>query len=281
MYVTKQGQTISTVVPGGKGCIPRRLTMRSQRRLLQLRGLGAALTSNPTANPAFFDASNPAATVTQPYAGFVDPYAANVVGPMNSVLPVAAVTPITASSSTTTPGRGWTRNPRGSTTTTPATYTDPTAPAAPGSPVPENFPTSQLFVDSSGNTWQYSSSSGQWGQISTGTTASPSGYYSGTLVPNGTPTNEPYVDSYGNVWIFNAAANSWSVGSSNNAALLAQEAAAAGATTAATVAAPAESDTQSLLDWLSQQTLITGVPNWALAIGVGFIALKLSSGKGR
>lgn len=272
MYVTKQGQTIATVVPGGKGCIPRKvLSMRAQRRLMQLRGLGAAVTGRTFLLPS-----------SHPSTAFVDPYASNQLGPANSVLPVGVVTPVTASTTnTTTPPRGWARNnPRRS--TTPAAYTDPTAPAAPGSPVPQNFPTSSLFVDSSGNTWQFSSASGQWGQISTGTAASPSGFYAGTLVPNGTPTNQPYVDNYGNVWIFNAAANSWSISTASNSALLAQDqaAAAAGATTT-TAAATTETGTQSILDWLTEQTLITGVPNWALAAGVGIIALKLSQGKGR
>jgi hypothetical protein len=65
-------------------------------------------------------------------------------------------------------------------------------------------------------------------------------------------------------------------------------AAAASALTSAAAAAPAlapttapTGDYQSVLDWLSESTLISGVPNWGIAAGVGALLLVISRRGGR
>jgi hypothetical protein len=77
-------------------------------------------------------------------------------------------------------------------------------------------------------------------------------------------------DSYGNpIYAGSAAASS----------LLTSSAADTGAAAAPVTAAPAtESDYQTVLDWLSEETLISGVPNWGVAAG-GVAAFLLLQSK--
>jgi hypothetical protein len=42
----------------------------------------------------------------------------------------------------------------------------------------------------------------------------------------------------------------------------------------APAAAPAASEYQTIFDWLTQQTLISSVPNWIVAGGVALLAFK-------
>lgn len=295
MYVLRGGRSVSTYVPTasdrGVNCW---LTQEGARRLLQLRGLGV------TPAPAHLSPHERKAIETQQ---------SRSIGPR--IHPPTPSTTTTSTSSSGTPAQ-----------TLPA-VTPPTAPAIPGSPVPQNWPTTQLFSASDGTVWQFVAASGQWKQISSqsivtgvqtwsgtpvpktqptntpytdgsgqiwvysgnvGTwipasaanTLNPtgSGFYPGTPVPNGYPTSAPFTDSAGNVWTYAPATGGWVNASLSSASLYST---ASGASSyPGTIAAP--SSAQSLLDWLSQQTLIAGVPNWMLAAGAGLVALKFSSG---
>jgi hypothetical protein len=155
-----------------------------------------------------------------------------------------------------------------------------------GTPVPSNYPTNQFFVNSDGSVWEYSAASGTWidtgtpynvgagaasaaPAASSGAVAAPAASTTttavstdGTPVPAGFPTNQEYTASDGSLWLFNAATGTWQyAGISSGAA-------------SGSAATTAEGDVQSLLQWFSQSTLISGVPNWALAAVAGVIALK-------
>jgi hypothetical protein len=358
MYVKRNGETISTVVPGARGCsTPQVLTMKAQRRFTHMRGLGGLFGGSAPEVAGAMLSRSPAARsggviygVTSPLSPFTTP--GTIVTPVPvPVSPVGTPLPLYTYNSRSFGPRFAPTTP---TTGTAITPTTPTAPAVPGSPVPQNYPINQLYVDSSGNTWEYNSSAGDWFQISTTTSSSPSGYISNTNVPVGTPTNAPYVDTRGNIWTYNPYAGTWietsvvgtasttgaynqgtpvPVGYPTNEAFTdsqgnvwtyspvtgmwvesssyttALSAATAGsalpagyvidpstgqpvlgtsidpatgvsyAQEAANAATP--SSTSTLLSWFTQQTLITGVPNWIIAAAAGFAALKLSQGRGR
>lgn len=81
------------------------------------------------------------------------------------------------------------------------------------------------------------------------------------------PTNgQTYVDSSGNTWTYSSASG-W------------QETAAASTAAAATDT----SGYQSILDWLSESTLISGFPNWGVAavVGLGAVWLMNRQSRGR
>lgn len=324
MYVTRDGQSISSVVRGRGPCgSPRVLTTRAQRRLLALRGLG---TSTGTATP-------PALMLPFAHSGRMNmPINANLNQSDSNYFGTTAIGPILE------PGGPFSLNPilppPGTTAGTPGptgtgiTQTVPTSPAIPGSPVPQGYPTTELFTDSSGNVWQFQTSSGQWVKISTTTAASPTGFIANTPVPVGTPTDTPFVDSTGNIWTYSSAAGTWIeqsvVGSSSGAggfyagtpvpigyptnqayvdaygntwtyssvsgtwvessayysALTAATSGSAnpggGSSSSTTIQQAPASETQSLLDWFSEQTLISGIPNWMIAAVAGFAALKIT-----
>lgn len=120
----------------------------------------------------------------------------------------------------------------------------------------------------------------------------------GTPVPPGFPTNQFYVAPDGSVWEYSVSSNSWfntgtpyNVNAPGGGATAPTPAATtdSGASqppVSVTVSTPAsESGYQSILDWLTQQTLISGFPNWTILAG-GALAYKMffasgSSGRGR
>jgi hypothetical protein len=120
----------------------------------------------------------------------------------------------------------------------------------PYSPVPAGYPTNMLYTYTDGSVWQYNAASGGWieiqGPSSTTSALSTSG------VPVGTSTAAPYTDAQGNVWTYNPTTGQWAISS-----------------------VASTSGYQSILDWLSTSTLISGVPNWIIAAGAGFAAIKL------
>jgi len=90
----------------------------------------------------------------------------------------------------------------------------------------------------------------------------------GTPIYNTPPAGQTVVgvDSYGNpIYSGSAAASS----------LLTSSAAAV-----PTAAVPAESSYQSVLDWLSESTLISGLPNWGVAAGIAAGILLIQSRAG-
>lgn len=123
------------------------------------------------------------------------------------------------------------------------------APANAGTPVPSGFPTNQFYVAPDGSVWEYSVSGNRW-------------FNTGTPYNVNAPANPPAP----------AAAASPTDGGTSQPPV---------SVTVST--APTESGYQSILDWLTQQTLITGLPNWVLLAG-GAVAYKMffsGSGKGR
>jgi hypothetical protein len=135
------------------------------------------------------------------------------------------------------------------------------------SPVPSTWPTDEVYQDSSGNEWVYNGQS--W------TNYGPTSYFPGTSIPITTPTNEIYTDALGNQWSYSNG--NWQLiasPSSTTSALTAAGTPTQGATSVTGSPAPV-SGTESLLDWFSESTLISGVPNWVLAAGAGLLALKL------
>lgn len=130
--------------------------------------------------------------------------------------------------------------------TTPITIPveSPISNATAGTPVPSGFPTNQFFVNQSdGSVWEYSGVSGKW--VNTGTpyninapAAAPAPTTTTSVSDAGTPTQPVSVS----------------------------------------VAAPSsESTYQTILDWLTQQTLISGVPNWTVAAVTAGALLWLKS----
>jgi len=122
-----------------------------------------------------------------------------------------------------------------------------------GTPVPGNFPTNQIFVNTDGSQWIYSTSQTKW-------------------ISAGTPVN---------VNAGSSAASSTTPAAQTPAPVTA---AVDPSQVSAAAAAPATSDYQSVLDWLGQSTLISGIPNWAIALGGGLLvahAMKPAAAGGR
>lgn len=121
------------------------------------------------------------------------------------------------------------------------TPTPQTPPAIGGTPVPANYPTNQIFVASDGSFWEYSVTAGTWINV-------------------GTPYN------------VNAPAAPAPV-----APVTPAPAAAPGVSVSvAPTAAPAPaSPYQSVIDFATQDSLITGIPNW-VTVAVGFVAGKIA-----
>lgn len=105
-------------------------------------------------------------------------------------------------------------------------------------------------------------------QAATVTTASQSAA-TGYIVPVGTPLNVQFPDPSGNVWAFNPTSGQWGLTITSTAGLLPSSSTiAATDPNAAVTAAP--SSYQSILDWLTEQTLIGGIPNWVIGAGAVF-----------
>jgi hypothetical protein len=168
-------------------------------------------------------------------------------------------------------------------TTNSPMYQNPTASTTvpstnPNTPVPSGFPTNQFFVNTDGSVWEYgangwfntgtpyNTAASSTVPISTSTSTTAVSSTTGTPVPAGYPTNAEFINTDGTIWTYNSAVGAWQYSGISQSA--------AASTTAATTATTAEGDVQSLLDWFSQSTLITGLPNWILAAGAGLVALK-------
>jgi len=170
--------------------------------------------------------------------------------------------------------------------TVPATPQTP--PAIASTPVPANFPTNQIFVNTDGSQWIYSVSQGTWismgvpynvnapGATPTAATAVPN--VAGTPVPANFPTNQIYVNTDGSQWIYNPQTNAWQM--SSPATALPATSLQPIVVSAPAAAVPAESDYQSIIDFATQSSLIPGIANWIVAVGV-VLAYKLVSSKGR
>lgn len=143
-----------------------------------------------------------------------------------------------------------------------------------GNPVYSVPPPGQQVTgyDASGNPL-YGASSGSVPASSLSQTSAITGYdAAGTPIYSSTPPGQTIVsyDAYGNPIYSGSAASS-----SLLTAAQAQAAAAAAAPVADSM--PAESSYQSVLDWLSEQTLISGMPNWGIVAGVGLAVVFLQS----
>jgi len=120
---------------------------------------------------------------------------------------------------------------------------------------------------------------------------------SGTPVPPGYSQNQIFVATDGSFWQYSSAQNKWlNVGTPYNtgaaAAAAASSAPATSTSTAATTTAPApvnvtvdpssaSSSYSDVLTWLEGSTLITGLPNWTIALGAAALLFKISSGGGK
>jgi len=160
------------------------------------------------------------------------------------------------------------------------------APASGSSSAPttvtQALATGNSIVASDGSVWQYSSASGTWVEISGPNSATPAAgappasYFTSanaatSAITPATVGSSTVVASDGSVWQYNASTGTW-----------AQTEAAGSATPAANAPTPAQlsaaagttSDYQAVLNWLTESTLISGVPNWVMALGIG-IGAKL------
>jgi len=150
--------------------------------------------------------------------------------------------------------------------TSAGTIPTPTSTVA-GTPVPVGFPITQIFVDPVGHQWMYQQATGQWidatraaqqaaitseqqqaAQIAAATATSPGGPESPTLVTS--PTVSPYLPNQPSLSPVNVSVTSAGSGYSD------------------------------ILNWLTESTLISPIPNWVLLAGGGLLVLKLS-GKGK
>lgn len=106
-----------------------------------------------------------------------------------------------------------------------------TPPALGTSPVPANFPTNQLYVAPDGSFWEYSQAQGQW--INTGTPYNVGAPIAAAPAPT-TPTSAPAP-----VTVVSAPAP-----------------------------VPTSSPYQSVIDFATSSTLISGIPNWLVGVGI-------------
>jgi hypothetical protein len=195
----------------------------------------------------------------------------------------------------------WVPNP----TTAGAPSTNNSNVSVAGTPVPVGFPTNQIFVNSDGSQWVYSTTQGIW--VSEGipfnlSAASPPPATS-TSMPMEPTAGMTYTDASGNVWTYNGT--SWTITGSSTAATGAPANPTVGSTytdasgniwtyngvswqmtTAAASAAAAAASAgpyNSVLDFLTQESLISGVPNWIVGGGAVLIYMlvsaKLSGGR--
>lgn len=225
----------------------------------------------------------------------VGPNRGGTIAPVNPAAPQLPQTPVPSNYPTTQPfyasdGSVWNYN------SVSAQWMQTQAPgyaqrifAAPlYSPVPAGYPTNQAYFAVDGSVWSYSSSSGQWMETEPpGSSQNPSSGYISTLaspVPAGYPTTQPYFSTDGSVWNYNSTIARWvetQLPGSAAAALLNQQASGTPVTSAAPVTVQTgASSYQSVIDWFSQDTIISGIKNvWIL--GAGFLAYTFLKNKGR
>lgn len=170
----------------------------------------------------------------------------------------------------------------------------------PNSPVPSSFPTNQLFIASDGSQWAFSTATGTWMNVGTPynlSVASPPPPPS-TSTPVNPAVGATFTDSLGNVWTYNGTqwAETTNAASPNAAAAMPPTTAAAigatqtdaagnvytynGSTWVLTTPASSSSvySTSGILNLLTQDNLITGVPNWLVGVGAA-LAYSVVSGK--
>ncbi len=118
-----------------------------------------------------------------------------------------------------------------------------------GSPVPVGTVIGTAYTDIYGNVWQFSTATGTWIETAIGT-ATTAATAASSVVPPGTSTATPYTDANGNTWTY-----------SNGAWVM--------------TASGAASPYSSILTWLSESTLMAGIPNWGLVAGIGLVAVMM------
>lgn len=161
----------------------------------------------------------------------------------------------------------------------------PANPAIPSTPVPSNYPVTQPFYAADGSVWTFNSTQGQWVESQAVNNYFPQ-YPGATPVPAGYPLTQPYFAADGSVWNWNPTTQNWvetQLPGSAAAALLTQQSGGAAAPSVNVSNAPAApSSYQSILDWLSEETLISGFPNWGIvAAAAGAYLFLKNRGTGR
>ena len=206
----------------------------------------------------------PAVAAAQPPSGYCVVTSSPETGGITSVVPCAS-------------GQGGVPVP-GSAAVPAISYTSTPTPSV-TSPVPSTQPLNQPYTDSYGNIWSYGASGWQIsGNVSSALPVNQpyGGYGAASPVPANYPTSLPYTDTQGNTWTYGASG--WQMSSYGPAG-----AAGAASYTGGTTSITTGSSYQSILDWLSQQTLISGIPNWGIvaAAGAGVLLLKNRGNGGR
>jgi hypothetical protein len=179
-----------------------------------------------------------------------------------------------------------------------------------GTPVPVGFPTNQIFVNTDGSQWVYSAAQGTWVDVGVPynlSAASPPPSAS-TSTPPAPAVGATYTDSNGNVWTFNgtqwsmtgstatttagvttgfpanAVAGATYTDSSGNLWTyngtqwtLTTPASSSAAAQAAAAAAAGAAPYNSLINFITEDSLITGIPNWGVGVGLYLAYLLISS----
>jgi hypothetical protein len=127
----------------------------------------------------------------------------------------------------------------------------PTPVANAGTPVPAGFPTNQIFVNSDGSFWQYSSARGAWVNVGTP-------YNTGAAA---TPPAPPP--------------------SSTGSSTMPPSTTAPAPVSASGTPIVTGTSYQEILDWLNQDSLLAtlgfaGIPNWITGAGVALVLYKVA-----
>lgn len=160
-------------------------------------------------------------------------------------------------------------NTGGSAATPFATTSTPAATAAAALTPTAN----QSYTASDGSVWQYNATTLQWTEVSAPTAAGVAAAAAAAGIA--ATSGAIYTAADGSQWQYNATTGIWQEVSG---ATLTTTSSSAGASTPALVAATGttESDYQSVLDWLTQSTLVPSVPNWIMALGIGLVVWKIT-----
>lgn len=136
---------------------------------------------------------------------------------------------------------------RGPITQGPPNPPTPQMPSTAGTPVPAGFPVNQFYVAPDGSVWEYSTSANQW-------------------VNTGTPYN----------------VNAPGAGATSPTPAATTDSGASQPPVSVTVSTPAGAPSayQSILDWLTQSTLISPVPNWIVAGAAYLVGSKMLASQG-
>lgn len=160
----------------------------------------------------------------------------------------------------------------------------PTPPSIPTPAPPSGYCVVTSSPETGGITSVVPCASGQGGTPIPGSGAPPVSYAPTPTpsvtspVPSTQPLNQPYTDSYGNVWTYGPSG--WQItGNVASALPVSSPAGAVGAPsyTGGTTTVNTGSGYQSVLDWLSEQTLISGIPNWGVAGAAAALLLVLKN----